>query len=437
MSSPRFPRWAIVLLGLFALAALLLVGSCAYLSRDEPPPDVSDLQLVYRDDIPDDQNAYALLTALAVKVPNPFTELDDEANERLEAIQRGEAWDAELVAHLLEDTEHLWPALEQALAAPDSQAPQLNSFADVIPEVGQLRQLSELACLRARQLAYHGSPDKAVRLLVATVTLGQRMQHSQSSLITWLTGAFIKTMASECLTQVATNTHLDDTTTTFAISALEHLRPSAGALTDTFKAEFHVSSTELANFAKKPAEEMAKLADNAEHPLPVRLTGWLPLAFKENKTRRIYADHLREVISLVDTDNQQLRDTHLGENIRIKIKPSANPNNAIGRVFLGIVIPTFGKIISVRHHEQSRLSATQAFLAVRAYQQNHDGELPPTLDALVPDYLSAVPLDYYDRAPIRYSREFRAIWSLGRDGEHTVTSADQPVEKGEVDLRLP
>jgi hypothetical protein len=63
---------------------------------------------------------------------------------------------------------------------------------------------------------------------------------------------------------------------------------------------------------------------------------------------------------------------------------------------------------------KSLVSATQAGLAARAYEHDH-GELPGTLDALVPAYLTAVPIDYMDGRPIRYSKAERAVWTIGPD----------------------
>ncbi len=65
------------------------------------------------------------------------------------------------------------------------------------------------------------------------------------------------------------------------------------------------------------------------------------------------------------------------------------------------------------------------------------GELPATLDALVPGYLPAVPRDYLDGQPIRYSREFRAVWSVGSD-HFTVTDPNPDPSDlwSEVYLRL-
>ena len=53
-------------------------------------------------------------------------------------------------------------------------------------------------------------------------------------------------------------------------------------------------------------------------------------------------------------------------------------------------------------------------LALKCYHLEH-GALPETLAALVPQYLDAVPLDDFDGKPIRYSRERRTVYSIGRD----------------------
>jgi len=65
------------------------------------------------------------------------------------------------------------------------------------------------------------------------------------------------------------------------------------------------------------------------------------------------------------------------------------------------------------------------------------GELPATLDALVPAYLPAVPRDYIDGQPIRYSREFRAVWSVGRKNFNvTAPDLDEADTQNEIYLKL-
>ena len=66
------------------------------------------------------------------------------------------------------------------------------------------------------------------------------------------------------------------------------------------------------------------------------------------------------------------------------------------------------------------LTRTRAQLVVAAarWRLAHDGELPPSLDALVPQYLPAVPLDPWskDGKPLCYDVESGVAWSVGRWG---------------------
>ena len=63
-----------------------------------------------------------------------------------------------------------------------------------------------------------------------------------------------------------------------------------------------------------------------------------------------------------------------------------------------------------------RLAAVS--LAVRLYRHDHGDALPPTLDALVPEYLPAVPQDAMTAdAPVRYDPDRGVAWTVGLDRE--------------------
>jgi hypothetical protein len=61
-----------------------------------------------------------------------------------------------------------------------------------------------------------------------------------------------------------------------------------------------------------------------------------------------------------------------------------------------------------------QLQATRTILALRAYQLAH-GNLPPDLNALVPEFLEAVPVDDFDGQPLRYSAEKKIVYSVGKN----------------------
>jgi len=71
-----------------------------------------------------------------------------------------------------------------------------------------------------------------------------------------------------------------------------------------------------------------------------------------------------------------------------------------------------------RGKAERRLAATA--LAIRLYQHDHAGRLPPTLDALVPAYLPAVPLDPLAAGgqPVKYLPDAKLpyVYSVGENG---------------------
>ena len=82
-------------------------------------------------------------------------------------------------------------------------------------------------------------------------------------------------------------------------------------------------------------------------------------------------------------------------------------------------------IVSVLRTEQARYASmssahcVQAYIGTLLYRARH-GRLPENLAALVPDILPDIPIDIYDKKPLRYAaaedgNSFR-VWSVGLDG---------------------
>ena len=62
---------------------------------------------------------------------------------------------------------------------------------------------------------------------------------------------------------------------------------------------------------------------------------------------------------------------------------------------------------------------TQLVVAASRWRLDHGGEMPPTQDALVPQYLPAVPLDPWskDGKPFSYDAAAGVVWSVGESGD--------------------
>lgn len=96
---------------------------------------------------------------------------------------------------------------------------------------------------------------------------------------------------------------------------------------------------------------------------------------------------------------------------RFWISPNAG-GNYITKLSLPAMLPIYGKsIVTVTMTRQ-----IDVMLAMRRYELE-EGKLPDTLEALVPKYISAVPLDPFDEAPLRWNAKTKVIYGVGEDGK--------------------
>jgi hypothetical protein len=85
-------------------------------------------------------------------------------------------------------------------------------------------------------------------------------------------------------------------------------------------------------------------------------------------------------------------------------------------VFARRLVPAVDRVVTTQLRCQARLRCAQTGLAAERYRQNQ-GQWPDSLDALVPEYLSRIPVDPFDGQPVRLRRtpDGVAIYSVGPD----------------------
>jgi hypothetical protein len=81
----------------------------------------------------------------------------------------------------------------------------------------------------------------------------------------------------------------------------------------------------------------------------------------------------------------------------------------------GILAPSLDRVYETAYRVRVSRHLAATALAVRLYMLEHDGALPESLEALVPDYLPAVPIDSMDGKPLRYDPTRGVLWSTGAD----------------------
>jgi len=87
--------------------------------------------------------------------------------------------------------------------------------------------------------------------------------------------------------------------------------------------------------------------------------------------------------------------------------------------FSMMAIPNYMRACETAVHGEIERQMTLAAIALRRFQLRH-GQLPPSLEALVPEFLPAVPCDYLGAKPLSYRLKADGsyvLYSVGEDGK--------------------
>lgn len=154
------------------------------------------------------------------------------------------------------------------------------------------------------------------------------------------------------------------------------------------------------------------------------------MLYKPHATQRLAAGFYRELLAKkINTQNVEL----IREDIAAAFSGKGfwqrlNLDNFIGKIVAAETL--YDALEERKWHLEflSRLAAAEAALALREYEMAR-GDLPESLEELVPEYLPAVPVDRTDGNPVRYAKRLRAVWILGEENLR-----EPPTERGDVEM---
>ena len=86
--------------------------------------------------------------------------------------------------------------------------------------------------------------------------------------------------------------------------------------------------------------------------------------------------------------------------------------NIHGDTLVGLSAKLLEKAPVEKCRDNVIIAATQLLIALKCHK-TVTGQLPRSLDELVPEYLSEVPVDDFDGKPMKYSQEERKVFSVG------------------------
>jgi hypothetical protein len=213
--------------------------------------------------------------------------------------------------------------------------------------------------------------------------------------------------------------------------AMEHSRATMADCQEGFRHEF----------ARFPDAGMKQMVDKTLRSNPL-IQVLKPHFLDTLLTRQIWDQHAAGIVQSCQQTFAQSREAFAF----LKDYPSTVDQsgllqyNALGKILVR-GLRSYEKVTGQMMLRFTERGVVATALALRRWQMDHGGELPATLQAMVPDYLPRLPVDLMDGKPLRYERQERLLYSIGTDLADTAPAA--PEQKGLVSkdgkllLRLP
>jgi hypothetical protein len=371
--------------------------------RSVIPATVPDQGLrLERASIPAGSNAFDVLVEAADELWWP-----DAQSRTLAELARDTNWDPSLTAKTLAYNRETLAAWDKAVTLPAMQVPEITTEDTAVPYLADWKRLAMLAGVRENALLHNGEDQAAFDQMLNDLQLGRRMQNAHGALIGYLVGVAVTGMTLDQLQHWAGKAHLEPGQLKACIARMApDPNGEAAAFANAMKTEYQCDIGTL------EALRQGKIADSESGGVYVRPRPWAPV-YNYSQTRALFA---RLTLALVAAAPHHYIDANL---------PAQNTNppnlvslilsgNVAGRIFYDMmgpaVIPAFAK----KSQADAQWQATRTILALRAYELTH-GRLPPDLNALVPEFLEAVPTDDFDGHPLRYAPERKMVYSVGRN----------------------
>jgi hypothetical protein len=200
-----------------------------------------------------------------------------------------------------------------------------------------------------------------------------------------------------------------------------------GAYRTALKSEYLVFRNLCEEFARgdyDPASIQAMMpgVDDGEPESPMRRYAAqlvTCLLFQPNRTKQLYLDTLGYHVRRGDLPRparEQLAQPPVVRLLHHQKWHYLVSTNGLGRIIVMHSVGTYGSLEDRRDLIRCYRGALRMLWALRTWEIA-EGELPESIQDLVPLPLRALPLDAFSAKPFLYSAEKRRLWSVGPDGK--------------------
>jgi hypothetical protein len=380
-------------------------------TKDIDPIDDSDLSLQIIS-IPDKDNAYFDL----IKIKDVIYEPEGRSKDIADMVDQ-KMWDEELAEEIVSRNQEAFEYFSKASHKPKYQNPVLADPKNinpniVFPSLNSWRRMAQFSSIRTSYLSKQGKDKEAIHEALNSVYIGQKMQESQVSFLGYLVAISIKETGLENMQRAITSSNLSTEELKKYAKDMNQFYKNEDGFTIIFKGEYYMQSLIIDALVNGNTEILESYTEEQSQDISQRLKN--NYYFKPNKTKAIFAEYARKNIKNANEFCNNI------QNIDIQMLASSSylelylTENSIGKILHDVIATSLSSVNIKKCEEDSLVSATQVLIAIKAYQ-NDNGDYPDSLEQLVPDYLSSVPLDYFDGSSLRYSKEDKILYSIGED----------------------
>lgn len=390
------------------VGALILLGCFLFwLQQDEAPLDYSRLTVEIGPEDPE-VNGYTRIRQFSETFePVGFDDFDfyDQPAGPPDAEQLSK------MQELIEANAALLDAFGDAFQQDLFLADQPARPETPLHEISRIRYYVRLRIFEAHIAQAEGDQEAAMTILLRSGNDAHRYAMAQGPLISLLMScAFAGIIENELFELLAVGTIQKETLTSAASSyTLPEVWPSA--IRAAFQQEFWFAAYCVDLIQENPEEIPALLEHTGQSPRLARTF------FKPNRTKNTIFRAYAEIAE--QADQPQSKQNHsFGSSLVNRMEREGFgrwlSRNLVGDLLIAILLPSTEKVLERVVERQTGGQALRLAFALKAYHQE-TGELPDDLDTLMPQYIDAIPLDPYDRQPMRYSKDRAIIYSVGND----------------------
>jgi hypothetical protein len=278
------------------------------------------------------------------------------------------------------------------------RSPPVLSFNQATPELGHRQGLARVLVTEGKLAEREGRPNEAAHSYLDCLRLGTDVPRG-GAMMHGLVGIAIQCMGLRPLQESADQ--LDGPTAAAAAREMARLDARVPSVAETLANEKEATTVDLLEMFRQPDTRRQLLAPYGDSLPPFFA---LRLSFTP---KRQMLDNIRGYMDAVIAGSRR--------PYYARPAPPLNPNDLLSRLLLSL---DFDKVRFKWALRDAQWRITEVRLAVRACEQQH-GAPPPSLAALVPDYLPAVPQDPFARRPLVYRQTPTGalVYSCGPDGK--------------------